>query len=56
MTEALGWEKYRSPEQARQFSLPSTTLEALAQSMQRRLDARALRVIGDPKLAVRRVV
>jgi putative NIF3 family GTP cyclohydrolase 1 type 2 len=56
MTEALGWEKYRTAEQARPFALPSTTLEALAQSMQRRLDARALRVIGNPKLAVRRVV
>ena len=56
MTEALGWGKYAAPEQARQFVLPGTTLEALAQSMQSRLDARALRVIGDPKLAVRRVV
>ncbi len=56
MTAALGWEKYRASEQARQFSLPSTTLEALAQSMQSRLNARALRVIGDPQMTVRRVV
>lgn len=55
MTAALGWEKYRPSAQARQFALPSTTLEALAQSMGSRLDARALRVIGDPKLTVRRV-
>jgi len=56
MTEALGWEKYAAPAQAHQFSLPSTTLEALAQSMQTRLNARALRVIGDPQMPVRRVV
>jgi putative NIF3 family GTP cyclohydrolase 1 type 2 len=56
MTEALGWEKYAAAERRQQFTLPSTTLEALARSMQNRLDARALRVIGDPKLAVRRVV
>ncbi|MDQ3011231.1 MAG: Nif3-like dinuclear metal center hexameric protein [Acidobacteriota bacterium] len=56
MTEALGWGKYAAPEQARRFSLPSTTLEALARSMQSRLNARALRVIGDPRMTVRRVV
>jgi len=56
MTEALGWAKYRSPEQPRRFSLPSVTLEGLAKSMQDRLNARALRVIGDPQLAVRNVV
>lgn len=56
MTEALGWEKYRSAEQPRLFSLPSTTLVGLAQNMQSRLNARALRVIGDPQLVVRRVI
>ncbi|MBS1786614.1 MAG: Nif3-like dinuclear metal center hexameric protein [Acidobacteria bacterium] len=56
MTEALGWKKYQSSEQARRFSLPATTLEGLAKSMQDRLGARALRVIGNPQLAVRNVV
>lgn len=56
MTEALGWKKYQSAEQARRFSLPLTTLEALAKSMQSRLKAGALRVIGDPRLAVRNVM
>ena len=56
MTEALGWGKYQSAEQARRFSLPATTLEALAKSMQDRLGARALRVIGNPQLPVRNVV
>ena len=54
MTEALGWGKHGSSEQPRLFSLPVTTLEGLAQNMQGRLDARAIRVIGDPQMTVRR--
>ncbi len=56
MTEALGWAKYQSAEQARRFSLPATTLEGLAKSMQDRLKAGALRVIGNPQLTVRNVI
>jgi putative NIF3 family GTP cyclohydrolase 1 type 2 len=56
MVEALGWEKYRSAEQPQQFSLPGATLEALAQSMQKSLQAGAVRVIGDRQMTVRRVV
>lgn len=55
MTLALGWGKYQSAEQPRRFSLPTTTLQALAQNMQGRLNARALRVIGDPRMTVRQV-
>ena len=47
MTTALGWEKYRSPDSRRQFTLPATTLTKLAQQMQTSLKAGALRVIGD---------
>jgi putative NIF3 family GTP cyclohydrolase 1 type 2 len=56
MTTALGWGEYRSPERPRLFSLPATTLEALAQNIQGRLSARAMRVIGEPQMPVRRVV
>ena len=56
MTEALGWGKYRSAEQPQLFSLPGATLEELARSMQSRLGAAAPRVIGDPRMTVRRVV
>jgi putative NIF3 family GTP cyclohydrolase 1 type 2 len=56
MAEALGWEKYQSTEQPRRFSLPATALEDLAKNMQERLNARALRVIGDPRMAASRVV
>jgi putative NIF3 family GTP cyclohydrolase 1 type 2 len=55
MAEALGWERYQSAEQPRNFSLPPTTLEGLARSTQTRLGARALRVIGDPGTKVQRV-
>ncbi len=55
MMEALGWEKYQSAEQPRNFSLPATTLDGLARSTQSRLGARALRVIGKPETTVRRV-
>jgi putative NIF3 family GTP cyclohydrolase 1 type 2 len=55
MTEALGWGKYQSSDQPKRFSLPGATLEALAKSMQDRLNARAPRVIGDPQLTVRHV-
>ncbi|HEX5086140.1 MAG TPA: Nif3-like dinuclear metal center hexameric protein, partial [Blastocatellia bacterium] len=48
--------KRQSTEQPRLFSLPATTLEELAKNMQGRLNARALRVIGDPRMAARRVV
>jgi putative NIF3 family GTP cyclohydrolase 1 type 2 len=56
MAAALGWEKYRSAERPQNFSLPETTLEALAKNMQTRLKAGAPRVIGDPGLKVSRVV
>lgn len=52
---ALGWEKYRSADQ-RGFTLPATTLGALARDLRDRLKIRAIRVIGDPKLPVRNVV
>ena len=52
--EALGWEKLRAPDQ-RGFILPSTTLDGLARDLRDRLKIRAMRVIGDPKLAVTRV-
>lgn len=37
------------------YVLPETTLGALAASVQRRLGARAIRVVGDPRARVRRI-
>jgi putative NIF3 family GTP cyclohydrolase 1 type 2 len=50
----LGWEKYRSPE-GRGFTLPPTTLEALAVDLRAKLQVKTMRVIGDPRLAVKNV-
>ena len=54
MTKALGWEKYRSPEK-RLFVMPEMTLDQLAGDIERRLQIRTMRVIGDPKLKVTKV-
>ena len=37
------------------FTIPETTLEALAAGIQRRLGIRSLRVVGDPKARVSRI-
>ena len=52
---ALGWTQYASPSEPRIYVLPATTLGALATDIAKRLDARALRVAGDPDMPVRRV-
>ncbi len=61
MTEAfaaaVGWQKYRRSGVSGQndpfsFTLPPTTVDALAQQLQTRLHARIVRVIGDPNLRV----
>jgi len=52
----LGWTKFKSSEDLRMYTLPETTLEALANEVQRKMKVRALRVIGDPKARFRKVV
>jgi putative NIF3 family GTP cyclohydrolase 1 type 2 len=54
VVEALGWEKFRAPDQ-RGFAIPATTLEGLAHDLRDRLKVRTMRVIGDPRTAVSRV-
>lgn len=48
--DSLGWEKYRKADNPRLFSLPPATLEKLAKDIRDRMQIRAIRVIGDPKL------
>jgi putative NIF3 family GTP cyclohydrolase 1 type 2 len=55
MTEALGWDKFRSTENPRLFVMPATTLEQLAKDIQTTLKIRAMRVMGDPQLKVSKV-
>jgi putative NIF3 family GTP cyclohydrolase 1 type 2 len=54
-----GWKRYENPGPAEEagffFTLPQTTVSALARDLQRRFHARAVRVVGDPKMRVTRV-
>lgn len=53
---ALGLDsKYETEPQSHRFTLPETTLGALAADFQKRVGAKALRVVGDPKARVSRV-
>jgi putative NIF3 family GTP cyclohydrolase 1 type 2 len=53
---ALGLEsKYETAPQSHHFTIPETTLEALASDFQKRLGAKALRVVGDPNAKVSRI-
>lgn len=55
MTHALGWEKYQNLEHQFLFTLPETTLDQLAEQVKRKLDVRALRVVGDPNMKLTKV-
>jgi putative NIF3 family GTP cyclohydrolase 1 type 2 len=52
MAAALGWDKYRNPDNPRLFALPRTSLENLAKDIRDRLKIRAVRVVGDPATMV----
>lgn len=55
MARELGWEKNADPQNPRQFTFPGMTLAQLAKEMESRLKIRTMRVVGDPKLEVKRV-
>jgi putative NIF3 family GTP cyclohydrolase 1 type 2 len=52
LARALGWADLASPANQRRFTIPPTTLGALAVDVKRRLNARALRVVGNPNAKV----
>ena len=53
---ALGLDaKYETAPQSHRFTIPETRLGALAADFQKRLGAKALRVVGDPAAKVRRI-
>jgi putative NIF3 family GTP cyclohydrolase 1 type 2 len=54
MTHALGWETFQDAS-GHLFTLPETTLERLASSIQRSLGAHTIRVVGDPRMKLTRV-
>jgi putative NIF3 family GTP cyclohydrolase 1 type 2 len=55
MAHALGWEKFQSRENQYLYEIPETTLEKLAVELKRALDIHVLRVVGDPKLKVKKI-
>lgn len=55
MTRALGWEQYRRPESEFLFTMPSTTVNDLAATIRKRLEAPTLRVVGDPQMKITQV-
>ena len=55
MQMQMGWTKYMDPGNQRIYNLPTTTLIELAREFHAKLNDRTLRVVGDPKLPVRRV-
>ena len=55
MARELGWEKNADPANPRAFQFPGTPLAQFAKEIQTKLNARTLRVVGDPKLPVNKV-
>jgi putative NIF3 family GTP cyclohydrolase 1 type 2 len=55
MVRELGWEKNVDPENPRRYVFPGTPLAQFARDMQTKLNARTMRVVGDPKLPVTKV-
>jgi putative NIF3 family GTP cyclohydrolase 1 type 2 len=53
---SLGWTEYQAADDARRFDVPAITLDALATTLKKTLQARGgMRVIGDPQARVRRI-
>jgi putative NIF3 family GTP cyclohydrolase 1 type 2 len=55
MLQILSWDRFRTDESPQLLVMPETSLAALAGDARKRLQARTIRVIGDPQLKVRRV-
>lgn len=56
MMRELGWTQNADPQNPRRFTFSGISLQDLARQMQSRLQIRTMRVIGDPKLLVRRAL
>jgi len=53
--QLMGWTTYMHADDQRLFTLPPTTLGALAADFQQKTGARTIRVVGDPALPIRTV-
>jgi putative NIF3 family GTP cyclohydrolase 1 type 2 len=52
MAVALGWDKFQVQDNPRLYTLPQTSLGALAKDVRDRLKIRSIRVVGDPQTLV----
>ena len=56
LASVLGWTRYQVGDDVFRYDVPAVTLTALADTLAKRLKARAgIRVIGDPQTRVRRI-
>jgi putative NIF3 family GTP cyclohydrolase 1 type 2 len=55
MVHVLGWEKFEDPANQHLFTVPRTTVEALAAELKARLRIHIVRIVGDPHMQVTRV-
>jgi putative NIF3 family GTP cyclohydrolase 1 type 2 len=55
MAHALGWEKFQDPSNQYLFAVPETDLQHVAADLKDRLQIHIMRVVGDPKLKIRKV-
>jgi putative NIF3 family GTP cyclohydrolase 1 type 2 len=55
LTEAMGWQKYVAPSDPQHATIPPITLGALAKQLREKLQAKTLRVVGDPNLIITHV-
>jgi putative NIF3 family GTP cyclohydrolase 1 type 2 len=55
MAHALGWEKFQDSGNQYLFAIPETDLDHLAADLKSRLKIQIIRVVGDPKLKVKKV-
>ena len=55
MIHALGWEDFQNTESPYLFTLPETTLRALAADVAKHLDSPVLRVVGNPQMKVTKI-
>ena len=56
MVKQFGWEPYQSYSDPHLFTLPRMTVAQIAASLQAKTSARAMRIVGDPQMAVTQVV
>jgi putative NIF3 family GTP cyclohydrolase 1 type 2 len=56
MMRQLGWAGYVDPANPKRFTLPPITLDNLVRELETKLNARSLRIVGDPRLPVTRAL